>query len=96
MSRSSKACVAETRRKVLSFVAECGGRNGYVVVPLKRIASALGISTERVRGAVRWLHCNGCLEVEQLFAHDGGQRPNAYLITDKGAGALVGDERVLW
>lgn len=85
-----KMAVARKRRGI---VLECLFReasgDGCVVVSLRKLVSASGLTHEQVRSCLSALEREGFMMVVPRTNPDGGTAENAYLITEKGRRALV-------
>lgn len=85
MPRTSREEAHRIQRNVLSYIAEKEtGKRSASSVSYREIGDALGYSQARVRHACRKLVDSKCMHRKNCFAKDGGQRPNAYVVTLKG------------
>ena len=76
----------ETELAALRLVAARAGQPGAAVqLPLSAVCEATGVSEAPARRAVRSLVAGGLLSVEARYGADGGQRANAYALTQLGA-----------
>ena len=76
----------ETELAALQLVAARAGQPGEAVqLPLSAVCEAAGVSEAPARRAVRSLVADGLLSVEARYGADGGQRANAYALTQLGA-----------